>query len=382
MTEQQRVITDELLKGHERTNDAIAEITVCSNCLVGIVRRRMEKAGAIQKWRGTKGCPSIYDREAVAEALLRDGPKTIDDVAGDLSVPPHIVRSVCRELDRDGHNLDVVRRVKKAAPRDTKAPKAPRPAKEFRFKQAVENELIRDYERANPSIAWLVGCTPNNVLMIRHALEREGKIAKWRGNLIHPRTLEVVDALLADHERYNVDIALVLSCSQETVRRTRCKLELGGQIPKWRGRPDIVADIRGELLNDYQRINKDIADVFGCTDGAVRSVRLQLERDGDIPVWRGSSGGNKTQHTYIVQGRLTGKFKVGKAKDVVKRVKDMQVGSPDTLDVVAILDGSRWEKVLHGKLEPHHSHGEWFEWNDESSEIVSATIKEAKDSQR
>lgn len=243
--------------------------------------------------------------------------------------------------------------------------------------RVVVDELLKDHERTNESISRIAGCTDRHVIHLRHALEASGDIPCWRGSSSHPLTSDIVAALMDDHERYNSEVATELGCSQETIRRTRHNLERQGKIARWRGRPNIACDIRVELLKNHEMINKEIADLFCCTDAAVRCVRQQLERDGEIEVWRGSSGGDKIQHTYIIRGQLTGRFKVGKAKDVAKRVKDMQVGSPDTLEVVVVLEGARWEKVLHCRLKAHHSHGEWFEWNDGSAEIVSAVIKEA-----
>jgi hypothetical protein len=67
---------------------------------------------------------------------------------------------------------------------------------------------------------------------------------------------------------------------------------------------------------------------------------------------------------YFVQG--AGLTKVGYAESPEGRLRKLQTGSPVSLHLVRILDGTDRDEVrLHEKFAPHHSHGEWFRLTDE-----------------
>lgn len=63
--------------------------------------------------------------------------------------------------------------------------------------------------------------------------------------------------------------------------------------------------------------------------------------------------------TYFIQGQMTEKIKIGRAIDPWKRLATLQVGSPDHLVLLAIIDHD-CEKRLHKKFRGYHSHGEWY----------------------
>lgn len=71
--------------------------------------------------------------------------------------------------------------------------------------------------------------------------------------------------------------------------------------------------------------------------------------------------------TYFIQGQAGGNIKIGRAHDAQKRLKDLQIGSPDKLVLLLVLDGDR-ESDLHGKFKSDRRHGEWF---DPSNEIAA-----------
>lgn len=64
-------------------------------------------------------------------------------------------------------------------------------------------------------------------------------------------------------------------------------------------------------------------------------------------------------NTYFIQGQVTEKIKIGKSFDPKKRLSDLQVGSPDNLVLLAVLEGDH-EKRLHERFKSTHSHGEWY----------------------
>lgn len=75
-----------------------------------------------------------------------------------------------------------------------------------------------------------------------------------------------------------------------------------------------------------------------------------------------------SSHVYIVQqdgGDCH--VKIGKANNVIKRIKALQTGSPYKLNVVKTLsakndiDAMNIEKGIHERFHRHHISGEWFD---------------------
>ena len=86
-------------------------------------------------------------------------------------------------------------------------------------------------------------------------------------------------------------------------------------------------------------------------------------------------------YVYFIQdGRGNGgPIKIGKAKDVEKRLSILQIGNPRKLTLLAAIkckscgDAIRLEKELHKKFSNYQLRGEWFRGS-----IELHTIKEAK----
>ena len=70
---------------------------------------------------------------------------------------------------------------------------------------------------------------------------------------------------------------------------------------------------------------------------------------------------------YILQSYKTGAIKIGISKDVKRRVKSLQTGSPYKLKVILILKNrADLEKPLHNKLKKYKTKfgsGEWFSFD-------------------
>lgn len=63
---------------------------------------------------------------------------------------------------------------------------------------------------------------------------------------------------------------------------------------------------------------------------------------------------------YFVAGEV-GAVKIGSARDVNKRLIDLQCGSPITLKVLATVEGGqKREREYHRQFAAHRLHGEWF----------------------
>lgn len=67
----------------------------------------------------------------------------------------------------------------------------------------------------------------------------------------------------------------------------------------------------------------------------------------------------KRKKTYFIRGQLSGLIKIGKSSNPISRLYDLQVGSPDMLELIAVVAGDR-EQEYHDMFESSRSHGEWF----------------------
>ena len=69
----------------------------------------------------------------------------------------------------------------------------------------------------------------------------------------------------------------------------------------------------------------------------------------------------KKDYLYFIQSDVTGMIKVGRSKDPVKRLKQLQTGNPNKLKLIASFENSGWkEKIIHERLEKWSEQGEWF----------------------
>lgn len=64
-------------------------------------------------------------------------------------------------------------------------------------------------------------------------------------------------------------------------------------------------------------------------------------------------------YTYFIRRIDGGPFKIGKAKNIQKRLASLQCGSPVELECVAYIEGNR-EHEIHQLFSHHRLHGEWF----------------------
>ena len=68
---------------------------------------------------------------------------------------------------------------------------------------------------------------------------------------------------------------------------------------------------------------------------------------------------------YFILAEQPGRVKIGYAADPHQRKKDLQVGSPVPLALIAVIPGDRTtEPALHKRFARVRSHGEWFEFDD------------------
>ncbi|MDB5447631.1 MAG: Mx8p19 [Phenylobacterium sp.] len=77
---------------------------------------------------------------------------------------------------------------------------------------------------------------------------------------------------------------------------------------------------------------------------------------------------------YFVRATILGLVKIGVASDIRSRLANLQVGSPDRLELVGVMrakDALAKEMELHGRFRADHSHGEWFRMSPELSRLIA-----------
>lgn len=76
---------------------------------------------------------------------------------------------------------------------------------------------------------------------------------------------------------------------------------------------------------------------------------------------------------YFILGADSGRFKIGRALDVEKRIKAMQTGCSETLSVYGVLPAvspAALERALHKRFASCRVQGEWFSGAEEIAEFV------------
>lgn len=101
---------------------------------------------------------------------------------------------------------------------------------------------------------------------------------------------------------------------------------------------------------------------------AARARGAQLSHEAVDWVWRPSGPRGirlKRNGGFIYFVKMGEAIKIGFAKDVARRVKHMQGGCPEPLEIIASMQGSpATEKQLHRKFEDLCIRGEWFRPGD------------------
>src|SRR4051812_36646270 len=80
---------------------------------------------------------------------------------------------------------------------------------------------------------------------------------------------------------------------------------------------------------------------------------------------------------YFGSGKTSRAVKIGYTEgEPERRLRALQTGSPERLELVAVVDADReFEQGLHHHLRAHRNHGEWFAPVPEVLEIVDRAAK-------
>jgi hypothetical protein len=79
---------------------------------------------------------------------------------------------------------------------------------------------------------------------------------------------------------------------------------------------------------------------------------------------------------YAIRAVDTGRIKFGRAASVGKRVRELEVGCPFDLEIVAVADWpDEEEKFIHKLLDKDYVRGEWFLEGQRSEELITLMLK-------
>jgi hypothetical protein len=88
-------------------------------------------------------------------------------------------------------------------------------------------------------------------------------------------------------------------------------------------------------------------------------------------------GADVIGHIYFIQNAVTGNVKIGRAKDVTKRLQALQTASDCPLRLLFSLDVHQMvteERILHERFSDYHITGEWFRYEGELYGYIQALI--------
>jgi hypothetical protein len=93
-------------------------------------------------------------------------------------------------------------------------------------------------------------------------------------------------------------------------------------------------------------------------------VNVQPATHPQVPQVSATQIRHRQGYVYFILGEKTNRVKIGHAADPWKRIKDLQVGSPDTLSMLLVtsyaVDVLAAESYFHKRFAQNHFHGEWF----------------------
>ena len=84
---------------------------------------------------------------------------------------------------------------------------------------------------------------------------------------------------------------------------------------------------------------------------------------------------SSTATGYVYFVRCQHYVKVGYAKDVERRIAELQIGNPYKLEVVATVQGTpSLERAFHKALRRKYVRGEWFELDSEVQHLIAQIL--------
>ena len=111
-----------------------------------------------------------------------------------------------------------------------------------------------------------------------------------------------------------------------------------------------------------------VVDLCRCAleCSGISKNEIRIDADGIV----------KRRQIYFVKNS-SGLIKIGSTMDVLSRVKGLQTGAGENLEVLVQMDGSTgMEKHLHKRFSGSNEHGEWFRPDIEVLEFIKSQRKD------
>jgi hypothetical protein len=88
------------------------------------------------------------------------------------------------------------------------------------------------------------------------------------------------------------------------------------------------------------------------------------------------------RYVYFIESESLGMVKIGLADNPRRRLRELQVGSPDKLNLRGVLlldDAPGYEASMHLRFAEERSHGEWFRKTDRLEEFMVGLMDPEED---
>jgi hypothetical protein len=115
---------------------------------------------------------------------------------------------------------------------------------------------------------------------------------------------------------------------------------------------------------------KKIRDYFG-----IKKDHIFRDKNGDridLITWEGDN-------IYLIRCETTHFYKIGHSMNIFSRIKELNVGNPFKLTLLACCPGDcKVEKIFHKKYKDNRVKGEWFSFSEEEIENVLKEFRELR----
>jgi hypothetical protein len=84
-------------------------------------------------------------------------------------------------------------------------------------------------------------------------------------------------------------------------------------------------------------------------------------------------------HVYLIEDIDNSRYKIGVAKDLKKRLRNLQTGNSNQIKLIDSFETEypfRLEKMLHNRFDEFHYYNEWYDLNEESVQNFSNLCNE------
>ena len=88
---------------------------------------------------------------------------------------------------------------------------------------------------------------------------------------------------------------------------------------------------------------------------------------------------NKNTFIYFVRGVNSDMVKIGKSKNPLKRLSQLQMGTHELLYIDAMISlNDKYEKIIHKYFEKEHASNEWFFLSDRLNDFICRVWEKQK----